>query len=142
MNHFMILMFVIGMFFGMNVVAFDMFPCPYNEIIIENSLGPGRVLQYHCFSRDDNIAVANLQFKETKSIKFGDKITKRTIWKCRLKHGLNMRYSSPEFIAYRMGSVRRCGQTRYYYAKTDGIYLNKNQSRPPPIFKHAWNKTK
>ncbi|XP_019089507.1 PREDICTED: uncharacterized protein LOC109128151 [Camelina sativa] len=139
MNRLMICMFVIAMCFGLNV-AFDMFPCPKNQIIIENDLGPGLVLQYHCHSRDDNLDVANLQFKEVKFIYFADKLGRRTRWTCSLKHGLYMRYSQ-EFIAYRMANVRRCGHWRHWVAKRDGIYLIRNGNRPG-TFKHAWNKTK
>ncbi|EFH68754.1 hypothetical protein ARALYDRAFT_888164 [Arabidopsis lyrata subsp. lyrata] len=111
-----------------------MFPCPSNEIRISNELGPGLVLQYHCHSRDNNLGVQNLQFKELKQIRFGDKLGRRTRWTCLLKHGLYMRYYQ-EFIAYRMGNVRRCGAIRHWFARKDGIYLMRNM-HPPPTFHH------
>ncbi|XP_020865716.1 LOW QUALITY PROTEIN: S-protein homolog 14 [Arabidopsis lyrata subsp. lyrata] len=138
MNRFLIFMFVVATCFGLNV-AFDMFPCPSNTILITNELGPSLVLQYHCHSRDNNLNVSNLQFNETKVINFGDKLGRRTRWTCLLKHGLYMRYYS-EFIGYRMGNVRRCGHTRHWIARKDGIYLTRNQN-PPPLFHHGWNKT-
>ncbi|XP_010449896.1 PREDICTED: uncharacterized protein LOC104732071 [Camelina sativa] len=136
MNRLMICMFVLAMCFGLNVSSW--FKCPNNKILIENDLGPGLVLQYHCHSRDDNLTVANLQFKEMKRIVFGDKLGRRTRWTCTLKHGLYMRYSK-EFIAYKAGVIDDCDKWRHWIAKRDGIYLIKDK-KLPAVFKHAWIK--
>ncbi|EOA33974.1 hypothetical protein CARUB_v10021469mg [Capsella rubella] len=141
MNRLILFTFVVTSCFGLNAAFFfDMFPCPSNEVIITNDLGPGLVLQYHCHSRDDNLGVQHLQYNDTKRIKFGDKIGKRTRWTCLLKHGIRMQFYR-EFIAYRMANVRRCNAMRHWYARKDGIYINRNQ-RPPPVFIYPWNTTK
>ncbi|EFH63313.1 hypothetical protein ARALYDRAFT_315683 [Arabidopsis lyrata subsp. lyrata] len=128
MNRFLIFMFVVATCFGLNV-AFDMFPS-------WSQFGSSVPLS---FKRQQSKCLPNLQFNETKVINFGDKLGRRTRWTCLLKHGLYMRYYS-EFIGYRMGNVRRCGHTRHWIARKDGIYLTRNQN-PPPLFHHGWNKT-
>ncbi|ESQ43394.1 hypothetical protein EUTSA_v10015293mg [Eutrema salsugineum] len=137
MNHLIAYMLVITMCFALNEAFIK---CPDNYIEIRNELGPGRALQYHCRSKDNDLGVKYIQQGDPlKRYHFGEKIGSRTLWRCVFKQGLWMQYSA-DFVAYRGGNARRCAQERQWVGRVDGVYLSREQGIPP-VFRFRWNKT-
>lgn len=139
MKNLVVLMLVIVMYFGSNAAGLNLDQdCPKCMLEIVNELRPGRSLQYHCHSKNDNLNVNVLEFKANKKIIFREHYFKKTIWRCVLKQGLWMRYSH-DILAYRGSMPSKCGQVYSWRARLDGIYLEKN-SRGLPTFKFPWIK--
>ncbi|KFK43223.1 hypothetical protein AALP_AA1G096400 [Arabis alpina] len=124
-------MLVITMYFGLNEAKIY-WGCPKNSLVIQNQLGPGRILKYRCSSGDKDIVMGYLEFNTSKLIRFGESLSSRTLWKCVLEQGLWMSYSR-KFIAYRGANLHRCAQVRKWIGKTDGIYFEKNLIKPPAL---------
>lgn len=83
MKNLVVLMLVIVMYFGSNVAGlnFDQ-DCPKCMLEIVNELGPGRSLQYHCHSKNDNLNVNVLEFKANKKLYSGSIIQKDDMALC------------------------------------------------------------
>ncbi|XP_020876752.1 S-protein homolog 15-like [Arabidopsis lyrata subsp. lyrata] len=116
--------------------------CKENEIVIKNNLGYSRILQYHCRSGNQNLGVQHLNANSTKIIKFKDDGTKRSIWKCLFRQGINMKFYS-EAEAYlpilnypTIPKYIQCGQLRVYIARLDALYLRMDEYPALPV--HLW----
>lgn len=134
MNHLVFFLFVTTTYFGFNEA------CKENHVVIQNELGPGRVLEYHCRSKDDDLQVHSLDFKGTPyTIKFHDEIPNLTRWACIFRQGPRKEYSF-DIEVYKAGArlIPRCGQLRVWVAKLDGIYFS-NKYNIPPWRVLSWN---
>ncbi|CAH8277217.1 unnamed protein product [Arabidopsis lyrata] len=106
--------------------------CVENHIVILNLLAPGRILEYHCRSNDDDLGVRRLDFNATPFIiKFHDEIPHLTKWNCIFRQGPNMEYSF-DVEVYKAGPrlIPRCGQLRVWAAKINGIYFARKYNTP------------
>ncbi|CAF1921556.1 hypothetical protein HID58_095565 [Brassica napus] len=73
MNYFVLFILVTSTYFGLNEA------CKKNQVEIHNQLGPGKVLQFHCRSGDDDIGVKTLNFNDVPYIiRFHDEIPNLT----------------------------------------------------------------
>ncbi|KAF2562636.1 hypothetical protein F2Q70_00018876 [Brassica cretica] len=135
MNYFVLFILVTSTYFGINEA------CKKNQVEIHNQLGPGKVLQFHCRSGDDDIGVKTLNFNAVPYIiRFHDEIPNLTKWDCILRQGPKMEYSY-DVQVYKAGPrlIPRCGQLRVWTAKIDGIYFTRKLSLPSG-FALSWNK--
>ncbi|CAH8392803.1 unnamed protein product [Eruca vesicaria subsp. sativa] len=115
--------------------------CENNRIELHNELGPGRILELHCHSLEDDLGVKNLNFNAPPFvIGFHDNVITRTAWYCMFRQGANKEYFY-KIEAYRAGYnfIPRCGQLRVWTAKLDGIYFSKILGTPP-VLALRWNK--
>ncbi|ESQ38718.1 hypothetical protein EUTSA_v10029524mg [Eutrema salsugineum] len=127
MNHLIVFMLVIAMYFGLNEASLK------NRIEIHNQLALGHRLQYQCRNNinpfDDKVQYLN--FNDTKVIEFHDPFysDKRLQWNCILKHGPNMMYYY-DIRVYRAAAYRRFNLLRSWTAKSDGIYYRESYKKP------------
>ena len=115
--------------------------CVKNRVVIHNELGPGRNLEYHCYSNKDDLGIKNMAFNATPYvIEFHDDVILITTWDCLLRQGANMEYSYKVEV-YRAGHriIPKCGQIRVWTAKLDGIYFSRDLDTPP-VLALRWNK--
>ncbi|KAL0856426.1 hypothetical protein Bca101_061579 [Brassica carinata] len=115
--------------------------CEKNRVLLHNELGPGRVLEFHCYSVDNDLGVKNLNFNAPPYvIEFHNNVMIRTTWDCLLKQGANKEYFY-KIEAYKAGYnfIPKCGQIRVWTAKLDGIYFSRNLDTPP-VLALRWNK--
>ncbi|KAF8103889.1 hypothetical protein N665_0183s0064 [Sinapis alba] len=115
--------------------------CIKNRVLLHNELGPGKRLEFHCYSAHNDLSVNNLNFNDTPYvIKFHDDWLFQTIWDCLLKQGANMEYFYRVEV-YKAGRrvFPKCGQIRVWTAKLDGIYFSRNLDTPP-VLALRWNK--
>ncbi|CAN6970393.1 unnamed protein product [Brassica rapa subsp. trilocularis] len=115
--------------------------CEKNRVLLHNELGPGRILEFHCYSLHDDLGVKNLNFNAPPYvIEFHDDVIIRTAWICLLRQGANKEYSYKVEV-YRAGYnfIPKCGQIRVWTAKLDGIYFSRNLDTPP-VLALRWNK--
>ncbi|KAL0746937.1 hypothetical protein Bca101_028939 [Brassica carinata] len=99
--------------------------CEKNLVILHNELGPGRLLQFHCVSNDDDLGTQTLAFNASPYIiSFHDELLRVTRWTCLLRQGANMEYFY-QIQAYKAGDrfIPKCGQIRVWTAKLDGDIL-------------------
>ncbi|CAA0406330.1 S-protein 15 [Arabidopsis thaliana] len=109
--------------------------CKEIEIVIKNTLGPSRILQYHCRSGNTNVGVQYLNFKGTRIIKFKDDGTERSRWKCLFRQGINMKFFT-EVEAYRPDLKHPlCGKRYELSARMDAIYFKMDERPPQPLNK-------
>ena len=115
--------------------------CEKNRVLLHNELGPGRILEFHCYSVNNDLGVKNLNFNATPYvIEFHDDVILITTWDCLLRQGANMEYSYKVEV-YRAGHriIPKCGQIRVWTAKLDGIYFSRDLDTPP-VLALRWNK--
>ncbi|CAH8255141.1 unnamed protein product [Arabidopsis lyrata] len=128
MNHFIIVLLVTTMYFGLYEA------CKTNHVVIHNELGLGIVLNIAC--RKDSIErppiwFHKLNFKDPfLIIKFVDKVPHRTKLYCMLSYGTKPTYWY-DIEVYHQGSYPRCGQLRSWIAKEDGIWFTRRYHSPP-----------
>ena len=115
--------------------------CEMNRVLLHNELGPGRLLEFHCYSVNNDLGVKNLNFNATPYvIEFHDDAILITTWDCLLRQGANLEYFY-KVEAYRAGHriIPKCGQRRVWTAKLDGIYFSRDLDTPP-VLALRWNK--
>ncbi|ESQ31671.1 hypothetical protein EUTSA_v10005113mg [Eutrema salsugineum] len=135
MIHLILFILVAGSYFELNEA------CKENHVVIHNELGPGKILQLHCRSKDDDLGIQTFNYKAAPSIiRFHDEVINLTEWNCIFRHGPKMEYSV-DIEVYKAGPrvVPRCGQLRVWTARTDGIYF-KRKLQDPLRFEVRWNK--
>ncbi|KAF8088041.1 hypothetical protein N665_0557s0041 [Sinapis alba] len=114
--------------------------CVKNRVLLHNELGPGRLLEFHCYSLYNDLGVKNLTFNATPYvIEFHDDVIVLTIWDCLLRQGANLEYFYKVEV-YKAGHriIPKCGQIRVWTAKLDGIYFSRDLDTPPVLALH-WN---
>ncbi|WZZ85091.1 hypothetical protein YC2023_113670 [Brassica napus] len=107
--------------------------CEKNRVLLHNELGPGRILEFHCYSLHNDLGVKNLNFNAPPYvIEFHDDVIIRTAWICLLRQGANKEYSY-QVEVYRAGYnfIPKCGEIRVWTAKLDGIYFSRSLDTPP-----------
>lgn len=105
MKHFIVFMLFIYISIGLNEAFLDI-QCPDHILDIRNQLGPGKILQSHGRSKDNDLGVKNLVFNTSDRITFGEHIIpKKTEWRCIIKQGIGMKYYA-DFEAYKGGKAR------------------------------------
>ncbi|KAF3569357.1 hypothetical protein DY000_02011506 [Brassica cretica] len=111
--------------------------CVKNRVVIHNELGPGRILEYHCYSNRDDLGIKNMAFNATPYvIAFHDEIFYLTTWNCLLRQGPN---NNNKFVydvqMYKAGPrlIPRCGQIRIWTATIEGIYFARDLDTPPVL---------
>ncbi|ESQ31672.1 hypothetical protein EUTSA_v10005700mg [Eutrema salsugineum] len=135
MNHLILFILLVASYFEPNEA------CKENHVVIHNELGPGKILQLHCKSEDDDLGIQKFNYKAPPSIiRFHDSAVKLTTWRCVFRHGPQMK-SFNDVQVYRAGRrlVPRCGQLRVWTARPDGIYFKRKLQEPLKL-KFFWNK--
>lgn len=135
MNHVILSLLVIFMYFGLNEGGIvTIWRCKENILEFRNELVPGSILKVNCTSKDDITNIHDVVFNSKFELKFGEHAFKRTIWRCLLRQGPEMEYYNILWRAYRGGATKRCEQKRSWIAKVDGIYLEKNNGPRKRMF--------
>ncbi|ESQ31673.1 hypothetical protein EUTSA_v10005414mg [Eutrema salsugineum] len=135
MNHLILFLVIIATCFEPNEA------CKKNNVEIHNELGPGRILELHCYSKDDDLGIQKLSFNAPPYIiRFHDEVINLTKWNCILRQGAKMEYSF-DVEVYKAGArvIPRCGQLRVWSARIDGIYFKRKYSDPLKRVL-SWNK--
>ncbi|EOA19028.1 hypothetical protein CARUB_v10007681mg [Capsella rubella] len=135
MNNLLFLVLVLIKYFVVNQA------CKQNNVVILNELGPGRVLEYHCRSKDDDLGVKKMNFNGPPyTIRFRDEIPNLTRWACIFRQGPSNEYSF-DVEVYKAGErlIPRCGQLRIWAARLDGIYFAR-KANTPLVRALSWNK--
>lgn len=129
MNHLLVFLLVIAVFFMLNEA------CPKSRIVIQNQLGPGIPLQYHCRGKQGNTTrdtgVATLRtFNANYTITIIDRPVNgtRAMITCDLSYGPRNEYYYDVQVFY--GAMRCIQRIHLWTAKIDGIYFKKKDSYP------------
>lgn len=145
MNYFIIFLLVSVMYFSLNEAANPVYTlkgCQPNVVIMSNELSPPGILNIHCFERKTDLGVRNLtsggppwviEFKENDG-------NGRKVYKCLMRHGPQFK-NYYDIQVYRGAYNQRCGETREWAARTNGIYFMKNKI-PPKARALPWRQGK
>lgn len=130
MKYLIVFLLTITSYFALNEAE----NCGKNMVQFQNQLAQGVMLKVNCTSRDNNLRDHFVAFNGAPyEIKFDEAPFRNTRWLCTMQHGKSSKY----FRAYQGSFYPRCGQTRGYIAKFDGIYLSKNGH--PDTYKYNWD---
>lgn len=131
MNYVIVFLLTITLYFTLNEAK----ECPKNMVQFDNQIAKGVTLKVSCASKDDNLADHFVAYKDFPfTIEFHEAVIGRTRWICTIQHGKFKKY----FRAWNQGFFARCGETRKYIARSDAIYIEKNQG--PETFKYTWDR--
>lgn len=108
--------------------------CKVNSVIISNELTPSATLNIHCFNGKKDMGIANLHYQaypykilfDDPTLGFG----KTKVYRCILKHGRKLEYYYDIQVYKGASAKQRCGASREWTAKVDGIYFRKDGIEP------------
>ncbi|KAF3503547.1 hypothetical protein F2Q69_00040025 [Brassica cretica] len=117
--------------------------CEKNRVLLHNELGPGRILEFHCYSLHNDLGVKNLNFNAPPYvIEFHDdeELYSATKWNCSFRQGTHLEYYY-DVEVYNEGDrlFPRCGQLRVWTTIIDGIYFTRKLSIPS-VLALRWKK--
>lgn len=114
--------------------------CELDRVVIQNDLGVGRTLEFHCSSEHDDLGIQKLGYKFSYTIKFHEALYSATRWTCSFRQGTRLEYYY-DVEVYNEGDriIPRCGQLRVWTTRLDGIYFTRN-FRVPSVLALRWKK--
>ncbi|EOA34345.1 hypothetical protein CARUB_v10021868mg [Capsella rubella] len=135
MSNLIVFVLAIAMCFGLNEGS----GCALNTLKLRNELGRGSLLKIDCTSNQNKkTGPRDVRFNQSYAFDFEEVHSHRIVWACHLRHGPKLEYHQSIWRAYRGAATKRCGQTRTWIARPNGIYMNKNFV--PQGFRFAWLK--
>ncbi|OVA18533.1 Plant self-incompatibility S1 [Macleaya cordata] len=94
------------------------------HVHVENDITPNKMMELHCKSKDDDLGLRSLEYKESFSWKFKINFSKTTLFFCYMGwNGTDGKLVQGSFEIYSAKRDRtRCGTQCYWSARKDGVF--------------------